>query len=144
MTVLASLLHPAYELTWAPGEEIADGAQLVDGKWWYPQFGCESLQYVVDNARRQALAPEVAIPGGADPITQRGPMTTPKPLTDAAQAVYEAAHKAWVTKDDPSPIAAATIRALVTNHGTKTMGGSIILNGDAVLDIATELEGVND
>jgi hypothetical protein len=54
---IASLLHPAWALAWAPGEEIADGAQLVDGEWWHPQFGCDSLQYVVDNAR-QALAPE--------------------------------------------------------------------------------------
>jgi hypothetical protein len=70
-------------------------------------------------------------------------MSTSKPRTAAAQAVYEAAHEAWVTQDDPSSIAAATIRALVTNHGTKTMGGSIILNGDAVLAIATEMEGAN-
>jgi len=58
MSVLASLLHPAYELA----EEIADDAQLVDCQWWDPQFGCDSLQFVVDNARK-ALAPEVAIPG---------------------------------------------------------------------------------
>jgi hypothetical protein len=62
MSVLASLLHPAYELATDSGEEIADGAQLVDCQWWHPQFGCDSLQYVVDNAR-QALAPEVATPG---------------------------------------------------------------------------------
>jgi hypothetical protein len=55
---LASLLHPAYE----PGDGSADGAQLVDGEWLHPQFGCDSLQFVVDNAR-EALAPEVAIPG---------------------------------------------------------------------------------
>jgi hypothetical protein len=61
MTTLASLLHPAYELATDSGEEIADGAQLVDCQWWHPQFGCDSLQYVVDNAR-QALAPDVAIP----------------------------------------------------------------------------------
>ncbi len=67
---LASLLHPAYEPALAPGEEIADGAQLVDCQWWHPQFGCDSLQFVVDNTRqfvvdntRQALAPGVAIPG---------------------------------------------------------------------------------
>jgi len=63
MITLASLLHPAYELATNSGEEIADGAHLVDGEWWHPQFGCDSLQFVVDNARRQALAPEVAIPG---------------------------------------------------------------------------------
>jgi hypothetical protein len=61
MSTLASLLHPAYELATDSGEEIADGAQLVDGEWWHPQFGCDSLQFVVDNAR-QALAPEIAIP----------------------------------------------------------------------------------
>ena len=50
---LRSLLNPSYE----PGDGSADGAQLVDGQWWHPAFGCDSLQYVVDNAR-QALAPE--------------------------------------------------------------------------------------
>jgi hypothetical protein len=38
-----------------------DGAQLVDGQWWHPVFGCDSLQYVVDNAR-QSSAPQIAIP----------------------------------------------------------------------------------
>ena len=54
---LRSLLSPGYE----PGDGTIDGAQLVDGQWWHPCFGRDSLQYVVDNAR-QALAPEVAIP----------------------------------------------------------------------------------
>jgi len=62
MTALASLLHPAYELAIEDGEELADGAQLVDLQWWHPQFGCDSLQYVVNNAR-QALAPAIATPG---------------------------------------------------------------------------------
>jgi hypothetical protein len=184
MSTLASLLHPAYE----PGDGSADGAQLVDGEWWHPQFGCESLQFVVDNAR-QALAPEVAIPGeqwreddgpvlwwqlpvmdgeqpwvgtpnaspadrstvgSADPITQRGPMSTPKPRTDAAQTVYEAAHEAWVTKDDPSSIGAATLRAAV-DQIDQLIGRSYSPQGaedrsavlDAFLEIATELEGVN-
>ena len=47
MTTLAFLLRPAYE----PGDGSADGAQLVDGQWWHPIFGCDSLQHVVDNAR---------------------------------------------------------------------------------------------
>jgi len=42
-----ALLHPAYE----PGDGSADGAQLVDGEWWHPAMGCDSLQIVVDNAR---------------------------------------------------------------------------------------------
>jgi hypothetical protein len=61
MSVLAFLLHPAYELAGDPGKEIADGAQLVDGEWWHPQFGCDSLQRVVDNAR-EALVPDFAVP----------------------------------------------------------------------------------
>jgi hypothetical protein len=44
---LRALLHPAYE----PGDGSADGAQLVDGEWWHPIMGCDSLQGVVDNAR---------------------------------------------------------------------------------------------
>ena len=66
MTTLRSLLNPGYE----PGDGTMDGAQLVDGQWWHPHFGCDSLQYVVDNAR-QALVPEVA----PNLHTQRGPMT---------------------------------------------------------------------
>lgn len=42
-----SLLSLAYE----PGDGSAVGAQLVDGEWWHPVFGCDSLQDVVDNAR---------------------------------------------------------------------------------------------
>ena len=43
----SALLHPAYE----PGDGSADGAQIVDGEWWQPVFGCDSLQIVVNNAR---------------------------------------------------------------------------------------------
>lgn len=45
---ISGLLNPAYEIA---GEEIADGAQLVDGEWWNPVMGCDSLQIVVDYAR---------------------------------------------------------------------------------------------
>ena len=37
-------------------------------------------------------------------------VTTPTPLSPAADAVDEAAHTAWVTKDAPRPIAAAVLR----------------------------------
>ena len=57
MSTLRALLNPGYEVD----DGSIDGAQLVDGQWWHPCFGCDSLQYVVDQAR-QALAPEVAIP----------------------------------------------------------------------------------
>ena len=62
MTTLASLLHPAYE----PGDGIANGAQLVDGQWWHPVLGCDSLQVVVDNARsllNKGRGPLIATPG---------------------------------------------------------------------------------
>jgi hypothetical protein len=42
------LLSPGYE----PGYGLMDGSQMVDGEWWDPQFGCDSLQYVLDNYRR--------------------------------------------------------------------------------------------
>ena len=65
-------------------------------------------------------------------------MSTPRPLSPAAQAVLDAF---WVYDGGTTASLGAALRDLVTNHGTKTMGGSIILNGDAVLAIATELEG---
>ena len=37
----------------------------------------------------------------------------------------------------------AALRALAENHGTPTPGGAVILNGDEVLAIATELGGSN-
>ena len=36
----------------------------------------------------------------------------PEPLSTAAQAVSDASHKAWVTKDDPWSIAAAALHAV--------------------------------
>ena len=48
MITLRFLLSPGYE----PGDGTMDGAQPVDGQWWHPVFGCDSLQYVVDNARQ--------------------------------------------------------------------------------------------
>jgi hypothetical protein len=53
MTNLKAILHPAYE----PGDGRADGAQLVDGEWWHPIFGCDSLQKVVDNVRTMLQLP---------------------------------------------------------------------------------------
>ena len=45
--ILKALLHPGYEL----GDGSMDGAQLVNGEWWHPVLGCDSLQYAVDNFR---------------------------------------------------------------------------------------------
>jgi GNAT superfamily N-acetyltransferase len=53
MTNLKAILQPAYE----PGDGKADGAQLVDGEWWHPIFGCDSLQKVVDNVRSMRELP---------------------------------------------------------------------------------------
>ena len=53
MTNLNAILQPAYE----PGDGSADGAQLVDGEWWHPVFGCDSLQNVVDNVRTMPQLP---------------------------------------------------------------------------------------
>ena len=53
---LADFLAPGY----ASGDGSMDGAQLVDGQWWHPEMGCDSLQIVVDNLRAAAIPlPEV-------------------------------------------------------------------------------------
>jgi hypothetical protein len=76
-------------------------------------------------------------------------MSTTKSLSSAAQAVKSAAEEAFWDWDnaqprDPQEIAAALIRRLVILHGKPTlMGGSVILSGDDLLAIATELEGIN-
>ena len=73
-------------------------------------------------------------------------MTNPTPPSPAAQAVRAAANGAssYGSADclnEAPQIAAASLRALVSALGTRTKGGAIILNGDAVLDLAAELEG---
>ena len=89
-------------------------------------------------------------------------MTPLKPLSTAAQAVLLASaavrcSQEWGNVNDPpchpedpkwkgcrmcidGPASAAVLRALVESHGTLTRGGAVILNGDDVLAIATELE----
>lgn len=44
---LSKVLGPAYE----QGDGSMDGAQFVGGQWWHPVFGCDSLQYVIDNIK---------------------------------------------------------------------------------------------
>jgi hypothetical protein len=82
-------------------------------------------------------------------------MTTTKPRTDAAQAVYEAVHKVWVTTDDPSFIAAAALRAVAAQIAAEEVPPHVTgdvywpwRNGRAtaeehLLAIATELKGTN-
>jgi hypothetical protein len=68
-------------------------------------------------------------------------MTTPSPLSPAAQALRVAF---WGHPGNLDASIGAALRALVENHGTPTRGGAVILNGDDVLAIATELEESND
>jgi hypothetical protein len=82
-------------------------------------------------------------------------MSTHKPRTDDAQAVYEAAHEAWVTKDDPSSIAAAALRAAAAQIAAEKVPPHVKGNAcwpwrngrataeEHLLAIATELEGAN-
>lgn len=42
-----------------PGDGSMDGAMLVDGEWWHPMFGCDSLQMVVDRAARRPKSPSL-------------------------------------------------------------------------------------
>ena len=65
-------------------------------------------------------------------------MTTFKPLGPAAQAVKVAF---WGHPGNWESSLGAALRTLAENHGTPTSGGAVILNGDDVLAIATELEG---
>lgn len=32
------------------GDGSMDGAQMVDGEWWHPVWGCDSLSHVIDQA----------------------------------------------------------------------------------------------
>lgn len=65
-------------------------------------------------------------------------------LSPAADAIHDAAYDAWITRDEPRSIAAATLRAAVTIGGLKASGGGVILDGNFLLAIAAELEGTHD
>lgn len=85
MTNLKAILHPAYE----PGNGSVDGAQLVDGEWWHPIFGCDSLQNVVDNVRSMLQLP----PNYIDPEHQGQDR-------ELLQAFYQACNAEGGTADD--------------------------------------------
>ena len=38
-----------------------DGAQLVDGRWFRPMFGCDSLQNVIDRIRKRPAQEDLFI-----------------------------------------------------------------------------------
>jgi len=124
-----------------PGSTIRQNA---DGSWssrydshvWHPM------------PAPLTAAPWVVLEPAAPAPTTGTAMNTPKPLSPAAQAVKSAAEEAFWDWDnaqprDPQEIAAALIRSLVILQGQPTPGGSVILSGDDLLDLATELEGVN-
>ena len=73
-------------------------------------------------------------------------MTDPTAPSPAAQAVDEAAHSAWVTKDDPRPVAAAVLRT-AANFGEylhDSQDGKTAVVRVADLEAwATELEAPN-
>ena len=62
-------------------------------------------------------------------------------LSPSAQAVLDAAHEAWVTKDDPRSIAAAVLRALVKTCSFEDFN-TVLMTAEDVLSIANKLEAV--
>jgi hypothetical protein len=139
-----------------------------------PQWTSDWYQAI--HQARQALAPDVAISGEQwtdidgphawrpmpapltaapwvvleppAPAPTTGTAMTPKTRTDAAQAVYQAAHNAWVTKDDPEHIAAAALRAaadrtecLIGDTPNPKFAEGVLAAAHLMDLIATELEG---
>ena len=45
--------------SWEKGDGSMDGAMLVDGEWWHPIMGCDSLQETVDHIRARFGGGEV-------------------------------------------------------------------------------------
>ena len=131
-----------------PGSTIR---QNPDGSWSY-RVGPHAWRPMPTPL---TAAPWVVLEPAAPAPTTGTAMSTPKARADAAQAVYEAAHDAWVTKDDPSSIAAAALRAaaaqITAGEVPPHVTGDVYWpwrNGRAtaeehLLAIATELEGAN-
>lgn len=47
---LGRVLRAGYE----PGDGTADGEQMIDGQWWRPKFGCDSLAEVFEAIEAEA------------------------------------------------------------------------------------------
>jgi hypothetical protein len=105
---LRALLQPGYE----PCDASEDDAQKVDGEWWHPAFGCDSLQMVVDNARSML---ELS-PGYIDPEHQGQDL-------EMLQAFYRACGAEGGTADE---IHLRGIKAaLATQQAAQSAGNSI-------------------
>ncbi|MBF0098700.1 MAG: hypothetical protein HQM05_15350 [Magnetococcales bacterium] len=37
-----------FRFQYKPGEQIPAAAQMINGEWWCPRFGCDSLEASVD------------------------------------------------------------------------------------------------
>jgi hypothetical protein len=109
--ILRALLQPGYE----PGDASEDDAQKVDGAWWHPAFGCDSLQNVVDNARSML---ELS-PGYIDPEHQGQDL-------EMLQAFYRACGAEGGTADE---IYLRGIKAaLATQQAAQSAGNSTAIN----------------
>jgi hypothetical protein len=92
-------LRAGYE----PGDGSMDGAQLVDGEWWHPIFGCDSLQMAVDRARALLTQPVAEGPTDEDldefALFWWGSDTDQRTVTDVIECCSMAAYaRAVLTK----------------------------------------------
>ena len=74
---VSQFMKPGYE----PGDGSMDGAMLVDGEWWHPLFGCDSLQHVLDAERSRVILVD----------QQRVQPSSPDTLAEMANEEYTAA-----------------------------------------------------
>jgi hypothetical protein len=70
MTSTQQLLRPAYE----PGDGQADGSQLVNGEWYLPVYGCDSLEHFISQLPYK-LSPELIQSALEDCIDADGHLT---------------------------------------------------------------------
>ena len=45
--IIRRILSAGYEL----GDGNLDGAQMINGEWWIPKWGCDSLDHMIDQLR---------------------------------------------------------------------------------------------
>jgi hypothetical protein len=64
------LLRPAYE----PGDGQADGSQLVNGEWYMPVYGCDSLSMFIEQLPYK-LIPELVQSALGDCVDADGHLT---------------------------------------------------------------------
>jgi len=54
--VLQALEAGWFRFEYKPGEQLPAAAQMINGEWWCPRFGCDSLEHTLDMMQNREIS----------------------------------------------------------------------------------------